>query len=100
MGTIAFSKTRKAKKNSCSLAAHVLAMADDAYLVGHPKWPEIVKDARFIEEAFLRQDTRALPALQAAVAVLDSFLNGPGEDSEEVDKALTMVRSAILVLTR
>jgi len=28
-----------------SLAAHVLAMADDAYLVGHPEWLEIVADA-------------------------------------------------------
>ncbi len=29
-----------------SLAEHVLAMADDAYLVGHPEWIEIVEEAR------------------------------------------------------
>ena len=28
------------------LAQHVIAMADDAYLTGHPEWAEIVKDAR------------------------------------------------------
>lgn len=27
------------------LAQHVLAMQDDAYLMGHPEWAEIVKDA-------------------------------------------------------
>lgn len=27
------------------LIMHVLAMADDAYLTGHPEWQEIVKDA-------------------------------------------------------
>lgn len=29
-----------------SIVAHVLAMADDAYLMGHPEWCEIVKEAR------------------------------------------------------
>jgi hypothetical protein len=29
-----------------ALAKHVLAMADDAYLVGHPEWIEIVREAR------------------------------------------------------
>jgi hypothetical protein len=28
------------------LAEHVLAMADDAYLMGHPEWAEIVDEAR------------------------------------------------------
>jgi len=29
-----------------TLADHVLALADDPYLAGHPEWHEIVKDAR------------------------------------------------------
>ena len=28
------------------LAAHVLAMADDAYLTGHPEWAALVDEAR------------------------------------------------------
>lgn len=28
-----------------ALANHVLVMADDAYLTGHPEWHEIVKEA-------------------------------------------------------
>jgi len=28
-----------------SLAEHVLALADDAYLAGHPEWREIVREA-------------------------------------------------------
>lgn len=31
------------------LAEHVLAMADDAYLTGHPEWIEIVEEARAIK---------------------------------------------------
>jgi hypothetical protein len=34
-----------AKTNLDALVSHVLAMADDAYLVGHPEWLEIVADA-------------------------------------------------------
>ena len=29
-----------------NLAEHITAMADDAYLVGHPEWQEIVDEAR------------------------------------------------------
>lgn len=32
--------------SACKLAEHVLAMADDAYLMGHPEWAAIVDDAR------------------------------------------------------
>ena len=28
------------------LRQHILAMADDAYLLGHPEWTEIVKEAK------------------------------------------------------
>ncbi len=27
------------------LAAHIIAMQNDAYLTGHPEWNEIVKEA-------------------------------------------------------
>ena len=30
----------------CALASHIVAMADDAYLVGHPEWIEITSEAR------------------------------------------------------
>lgn len=33
------------------LANHILAMADDAYLTGHPEWAEIVSEAKAIEKA-------------------------------------------------
>lgn len=29
-----------------ALATHIVAMADDAYLVGHPEWLEIVEEAK------------------------------------------------------
>lgn len=35
------------------LILHVLAMADDAYLTGHPEWQEIVKDAHEAKDYFL-----------------------------------------------
>jgi len=28
------------------LVDHILTMADDAYLIGHPEWMEIVQEAR------------------------------------------------------
>ena len=28
-----------------NLAEHIINMADDAYLIGHPEWIEIVKEA-------------------------------------------------------
>jgi len=31
--------------DSHELIKHILTMADDAYLVGHPEWNEIVKEA-------------------------------------------------------
>jgi hypothetical protein len=34
------------ERSPLSLAEHILAMADDAYLIGHPEWLEIVKEAR------------------------------------------------------
>lgn len=37
---------RDAMDAGVRLAEHVLAMADDAYLTGHPEWDEIVKDAK------------------------------------------------------
>jgi len=33
------------------LALHVMAVADDAYLSGHPEWPEIVSKARALIKA-------------------------------------------------
>jgi hypothetical protein len=33
-------------QTSTKLAAHILAMADDAYLQGHPEWPELVTEAK------------------------------------------------------
>jgi len=35
---------------SLELAAHIIAMANDAYLVGHPEWLEIVKEAQSLLE--------------------------------------------------
>jgi len=29
-----------------ALAQHILSMADDDYLAGHPEWEEIVREAR------------------------------------------------------
>ena len=37
------------------LARHVVAMADDAYLIGHPEWDAIVTEAR----ALIDQDAAA-----------------------------------------
>ena len=31
-----------------NLVKHIIAMADDDYLIGHPEWDEIVKEAKEI----------------------------------------------------
>lgn len=33
-----------------ALAEHIIAMADDSYLEGHPEWLEIVKEARAVTD--------------------------------------------------
>jgi|GEM_PF-6255510 len=37
-------------QDTCKLIEHILAMADDNYLDGHPEWIEIVKEARTLSE--------------------------------------------------
>ncbi len=51
-----------------SLAEHVLAMADDAYLVGHPEWVEIVEEARKAIGADIRRDLDHVDAMIVPVA--------------------------------
>ena len=34
-----------AHRQAIRLAEHLLAMADDAYLQGHPEWGELIKEA-------------------------------------------------------
>jgi len=33
------------------LLEHILAMADDPYLCGHPEWEEIVKESEALRQA-------------------------------------------------
>lgn len=51
-----------------SLAEHVLAMADDAYLIGHPEWVEIVEEARKAIGADIPRDPDHSEAMIARVA--------------------------------
>ena len=41
-----------------ALASHVVAMADDVYLVGHPEWQAIVDEAR---AAIAKAETEVAP---------------------------------------
>ena len=43
-------KVNKIAQDLINLIEHIITMGDDSYLMGHPEWNEIVKEAKEIKE--------------------------------------------------
>lgn len=52
-----------------NLVNHILAMADDAYLIGHPEWMEIVKEAQKIKD----NEKSTTPTVTESIKILEKI---------------------------
>jgi len=92
-------------KMESKLARHILAMADDAYLVGHPEWLEIVKDAQKVRDDASAANAHliaAAPTMLEALEAINDFWNQPptgaGMDKQrkaKFDEIKTSLKAAI-----